>query len=144
MGVPKLGTSSKGKPMHYSVGALIKKDDKYLLVERVKIPHGFAAVAGHVDEGETKEQSLIKEVSEESNLKVEKYELLFEEEVENNVCSRGITVHYWYVFRCDVSGEPKITSPSETKSIGWYTVDEIKKLELENVWKRWFEKMNIL
>lgn len=143
MADPKLGTSKDGKPMHYSVGALIKKDDKYLLIDRVKIPLGFAGLAGHIDEGEDAIKALSREVEEESKLKIENYELLFEEEIDWNVCSRGIGIHYWYLFRCDVSGEP-VRNPAEAKSIGWYSADEIKKLKLSPVWEYWFKKLDII
>ena len=54
MTTPKQGRAKNGQPMHYSVGALIKKEDKYLLIDRVKPPLGFAGLAGHIDEGESK------------------------------------------------------------------------------------------
>ena len=140
---PKLGKSANGRDMHYGVGAIIKKDDKYLLIDRVKPPLGHASVAGHIDDGENEIQTLFREVEEESGLKVEKYDKIIEEEVPWNFCHRGIKTHYWYVFNCDVSGEVK-QNFAETKSIGWYTIDEIKKLELEPVWKYFFEKLKII
>lgn len=140
---PKLGKSKDNEPMHYSVGALIKQDDKYLLIDRAIPPFGFAAVAGHIDEGEEAEQSLIREVREETGLDIEKYNLLFEEEIAENKCSKGINVHYWYLFECEVSGEIK-RNERETKSIDWYSKEEIKKLELESVWKYLFKKLKII
>jgi 8-oxo-dGTP diphosphatase len=139
---PKLGISKKGKKMHYSVGALIERNKKYLLIDRVNPPYGFAGIAGHVDEGETKEQALLHEVPEESGLKIDNFKLLLEEEVENNTCKRGINVHYWYLFSCETSG--KVKQNPESKSIGWYSVDEIKKLKLEPVWEHWFKKLKII
>lgn len=140
---PKLGKSQDRKEMHYSVGALIIKDGKYLLIDRVKPPLGFAGIAGHIDENEDKIKALKREVEEESGLKVEKYELLIEEELDWNWCSRGTKVHYWYLFSCEVSGDIK-ENYKETKSIGWYTKDEIINLELEPVWKYWFNKLKII
>ena len=58
MSNPKQGKSKDGKLMHYSVGALIKKDGKYLLIDRVKPPLGFAGIAGHIDEGEDEIKAL--------------------------------------------------------------------------------------
>ena len=139
----KEGKSKSGKLMHYSVGALIKRDNKYLLIDRVKPPLGFAGLAGHIDEGEDKIQSLKREVEEESGLKVDDYKILFEEELDWNQCSRGVDIHYWYLFECSVSGETK-QNHIETKSIGWHSVDEIKKLKLEPVWEYWFKKLKII
>ena len=106
MGIPKLGVSTQGKPMHYSVGALIERKGKYLLIDRLKPPPGFAGLAGHIDQGETPEQALYREVDEEGGLKVERYKKLFEEELNWNWCKKGgkgVDVHYWYLFNCEVS-----------------------------------------
>ena len=139
----KQGKSEDGKMMHYTVGAIIKKDDKYLLIDRVKPPLGFAGIAGHIDEGENEIQALKREIEEESGLEVDNYNLLFEEKIDWNECSRGIGVHYWYLFECNVSGEIK-QNHIETKSIGWYSVDEIKKLKLEPAWEYWIKKLKII
>lgn len=140
---PKPGTSSDGRPMHFSVGAVIKIDGKYLLIDRVKEPFGFAGLAGHVDEGEMPEEALVREVEEESGLKVVSHRLLFEEEVPWNYCSRGVRCHYWYLYACEVEGQAGLEE-EEAKSMGWYTPEEMGKLILEPVWKYWFEKMGVL
>ncbi len=147
MRVPKKGKSKEGKEMHYSVGALIERNGKYLLIDRNVAPFGFAGIAGHVDEGESPEEALIREVKEETGLNVENYELIFEEELDWNWCSRGIDVHYWYFYRCEVSGKIK-REAKEAKSIDWYPKKEIKKLslgkKLEAVWEYWFKKLKII
>lgn len=143
MAIPKLGISKKGQPMHYSVGALIKKGNKYLLIDRVKPPYGFAGLAGHIDEGENAEQTLLREVMEESGLKVLNYKCLFEEELDWNVCSKCVGIHYWYLYECEVEGDIK-RNELETKSIGWFSKSELKKLTLEPVWMYWFKKLNII
>ena len=143
MGIPKAGKSQKNQTMHYSVGALIKKDDKFLLIDRVKLPYGFAGIAGHIDEGESELKALTREVEEESGLKVTEHALLLEEELDWNWCSKGIDVHYWYLFECEVTGELK-RNYTETKSVGWYSKAEIKQLKLEPVWEYWFEKLKII
>lgn len=51
-----------GKVHHYSVGALIELNGKYLLIDRAIPPLGFAGVAGHIDEGEAPEHALAREV----------------------------------------------------------------------------------
>ncbi|MCD4666189.1 NUDIX hydrolase [archaeon] len=140
---PKLGKSKDGRDMHYSVGALIKKDNKFLLIDRKKPPLGFACLAGHVDENETPEKTLIREVEEESGLKVTNYKLIFEEELSWNWCNFGIQTHYWYVFECEFSGNI-VKDEVESKSIGWYTQEEIKKLKLEPSWEYWFKKLKII
>lgn len=138
----KEGTTSDGKLLHYSVGAVIEKDGKYLLIDRVNPPFGFAGLAGHVDEGESPDTTITREVMEESGLKVSDNKLLFEEEILWNYCSSASS-HRWWLYECEVTGE--ITqNKEETKSIGWYTKEELKNLNLEPVWKYWFEKLGII
>lgn len=143
MSQPRTGVSQKGQPLHYSVGAVIKNEKKYILIDRKNPPLGYAGLAGHVDENETPEQALWREVKEESGLTVLETRLLFEEEVEDNRCKRGVNTHYWYLYECSVSGEVQ-WNPHETKSIGWYTKNEIRKLPLEPVWDYWFRKLQII
>lgn len=142
MAIPKIGISKEGKPMHYSVGALIKKGDKYLLIDRMKPPYGFASLAGHIDEGENSEQALLREVKEESGLNVLNYKLLCEEEINWNWCRRDVGVHYWYLYECEVEGDIK-ENKQETKSIGWFSKSEINQLSLEKVWAYWFKKIGL-
>ena len=138
----KLGKSSNGKDMHYSVGAIIKKGDKYLLIDRAIPPYGLACPAGHVDEGEEKEEALIREIKEETGLKIESLKLVAEEELDWNWCSKGITVHYWYVFDCRVNGV--IRKNGESKSINWYSKEEIMELKLEPSWEYWLKKLKVI
>ncbi|MGC9968142.1 MAG: NUDIX domain-containing protein [Minisyncoccia bacterium] len=143
MAIPKKGETRDGKPMHFSAGALILRDGKYLLIDRAVPPLGFAGVAGHVDEGEDEQQAVVREIREETGLEADSAKLLFEEELGWNWCSKGVGAHYWYLFECSVSGEMK-KNEQETKSAGWYQKDEIKTLKLEPVWEYWFKKLNII
>ena len=141
--VVKLGKYSNGKPMHYSVGALIERDGKYLLIDRVKVPLGFAGIAGHIDEGETPEDALLREVFEEIQTKVLDYKLIREETLLKNRCSRGIDIHHWYLYKVEIKGEPKIDL-SEAKSMNWYALKEMKTLTFEPAWDYWFKKLKII
>ncbi len=136
-------TIVNGKPTHYSVGALIKKEDKYLLILREKPPLGFAGIGGHIDIGEEPLQALVREVEEECGLEIIQSKLLGEEMIDWNWCHRGVTGHYWYLYGCEATGAVK-QNFAESKSIGWYTLDDIKKLDLEPVWKYWLEKIKLM
>ena len=140
---PKQAQNSRGDLIHFSVGAIIEMHGRYLLIDRDMEPFGFAGLAGHTDEGETSEETLFRKVTEESGLTIRKYALLFEEEVEWNWCRVGIQSHYWYLYKCEVEGEIR-NNPEASKSIGWYTADEMEKLKWEPVWKYWFEKLGVL
>ncbi|MBI4043471.1 MAG: NUDIX hydrolase [Candidatus Diapherotrites archaeon] len=143
MGIPKTGVSKKGLAMHYSVGALIRKGARYLLIDRVKPPYGYAGIAGHVDEGETPEQALVRETKEESGLEVRKFNLLYDEELDWNYCSKGITAHQWYFYECKTEGKVRRDS-KEAKQIGWFAKKELENLALEPVWTYWFQKQGLI
>lgn len=133
--------------MHYSVGAVIKDKNKFLLIERSNPPLGYAGVAGHVDKGEEFTEALKREVKEESGLEVQKYELIYEEELNWNWCSLGVETHYWHLYRCKTSGTLN-RDKEETESIDWYSPSEIKRLykkdKVEEVWEYWFKKLEVI
>lgn len=142
MAQPKV-ENRNGANTHVSVGAIIKREGKYLLMERNKEPLGFAAPAGHVDEGETPEAAIAREVLEEVGLAVSHAELLFHEFVDWNWCSYNVTGHDWFVYACTTEGEV-VADRHEAKSYAWHSPEEIRNLTLEPVWEYWFKKMNII
>ena len=139
----KIGISSQGLPTHYSAGVIIVCRGKYLLLDRKNIPFGFACPTGHVDEGEAPSVAAIREVQEETGVVLNEVALVAEEEIDWNYC-RSTIVHYWYLYRAAILDDTLVFNKEETKSLGWYTPEEIKRLDLEPVWKYWLEKMNII
>jgi len=81
-------------------------------------------------------------VTEESGLSVADCRLVFEIETPLNQCSRGIIAHYGRIFECDTSGEPRLIA-LHAKSIGWYTVEEMKKLKFDPAVAMWLKKMRV-
>jgi len=142
MAVPKTGTASNGTLLHFSVGAIIERDGKYLLVDRIKVPLGWACLAGHVDEDETFEQALVREIKEESGLTISAYDCVIDEEVLWNACGYA-PAHWWRVYRCTIDGDP-IIKDDEAKDMGWFSAAELETMELEAVWRYWFQKLKIL
>jgi len=49
-------------------------------------------------------------------------ELFGEEEVKEE-CRRGADYHFWYVYHCCCTGEPRLSDEADV--IGWFTRDEI-------------------
>jgi len=144
---PKLTYSSSGEKIHYSVGAIVTNDEgKYLLIDRLKQPFGFACPAGHVDEGEHPVTAIMREVEEETGLipwRIESISLEGFTDAPNEACSRGVKNHVWDLYYVRGTGE-LIFKADEVKSIGWYSIEQIRELPMESVWKYWFTKLNIL
>lgn len=132
-----------GELIHYSVGAFVRRGDEVLLIDRNNPPYGLAGIAGHVDEGEEPGAAIAREVSEESGFALVSVLLLKEEFVPLNTCSKGVNGHYWYIFGGEVSGDP-IANLREVRSIGWYSVADLPQLNLEPVWRLWFEQLGLM
>lgn len=140
----QIGKSKSGDAMHYSVGAIIKQYGKFLLIDRASNPPvGFAVPAGHINDDEAPEAIVVRTVAEESGLAMTGCRLVYEGEVPVNWCTRGICVHYWRVYECEATGVPALNI-LHAKSIGWYTVAEIKKLSLDPAMEYLFKKMKLL
>ena len=140
----KTGESGDKRMMHYSVGMIVECNGKYLLLERINPPPGFACPAGHIDEGEDAGAAAVRELREETGIISKDLEFICEEEIPWNYCKQGIGVHYWYLYKVSVDSEDMIIDKEEAKSMKWYSVEEIKKLQLEEVWAYWFKKLNII
>ena len=130
--------------MHRSVGAIIKKNSKILMIDRAYFPFGWACPAGHIDDDETPEQALIREVKEETSLDIKTYKLLIHEFVSWNECVQGVKGHDWYVYEVGEWQGKVMQNKREEKAVGWFNRHQIKKLELEEIWQYWFKKLKIL
>lgn len=149
---------------HTSVGMIVERDGKILLIERAKFPKGFACPAGHLDDGEDYEVAAKRELVEEVGLEEYSLGLLLDKRAENPCRREGGTWHHWKIFKVEATGEVK-RSLEETKNFGWYEKDDIQKLAaktqdyingkiteeewdkdpgLEPVWYDWFKELDII
>lgn len=149
---------------HTSVGMLVWKDEKLLLIERAKFPFGFAIPAGHVDGDPSYEESAKRELSEEVGLEAGSLKLLAEGRKENPCRREDGSWHYWKMYEVVTTGDIK-RSEDETRQVGWYTKEQIQELRdktkkymnkeiaesdweqspgLEPVMYEWFKELNIL
>lgn len=129
---------------HKSAGAIIRnKKGEILMLERIYEPFGWAGPAGHIDEGETPEQAMIREIKEEVNLEVKEYKLLAHEYIPWNCCYRG-EGHDWFLFEVTLwEGKPK-RAEEEASAMKWMSKEKLQKHTLEEIWKYWFEKLEII
>ncbi len=111
---------------HKSVGIIVFRDGKLLLIERKKVPFGFAPPAGHVDEHGGFQEAAKAELKEEVGLTASSLRLQFKGRQENP-CRRGSKWHYWEVYKAEATGE-LVPSPDETKQAIWCTEEELYAL----------------
>lgn len=125
--------------------AVIINDNKILLIRRVKPGvEYFILPGGGVDENETIEEAMIREVMEELNLKVKKYEFLFS--LENIPVPQMITIHKGnrdeYIFKVieytdtpEIGGpEKERMSPENQYHLEWIDLSRLK--EMKNIYPK--------
>lgn len=128
-----------------SAGGILQRDGKIYLIDRKFEPLGWAGIAGHVETSENPAQCISRECSEETGLIVETGNLLIEEAVPWNNCWKSTGGHYWHVFALhDTTRLQPTPNPEEAKGGGWFSPEEIQHLQLEPVWRYFFEKLGII
>jgi ADP-ribose pyrophosphatase YjhB (NUDIX family) len=129
---------------HFSVGGVIERNGRYLLFNRRKYPFQYTLPAGHWNWQEADPQdALVREVYEETGLRVITAKLLYQEDVLGDTCRRGSDIHYWHLYRCICEGEPR-TDEDEGDFISWYTPEQIRQLELTTPTRYFLMKLRIL
>ncbi|HUD44750.1 MAG TPA: NUDIX domain-containing protein [Patescibacteria group bacterium] len=149
---------------HKSVGILVWKNEKLLLIERARFPFGFAPPAGHVDADTTFESAAKRELAEETGLIATSLQVVAMGKKEN-VCRRtDDKYHEWKIYCVETEGSLK-TDPAEVKQVNWLSLAGIRELAaltnrylkgeisetewekrpgIEPVWYDWFKELDIL
>ena len=112
---------------HYSAGALIEKNGKYLVSKRTFYPYLYTLVGGHVDTGETMEKALTREVKEETGLNIKDKKLIFKGMINPDPCTRGVDIHYWNLFLVHAKGILKLNA-FESVHLRWRTPRQMSRL----------------
>ena len=119
-----LTRSKTNKRPSIGVGVLVVRDKKILLSPRLK-PYGFRKLAlpgGHVEWMETLKDTAVREVFEETGIKLSKSRVhnlyVFSEEVHPKLGKHYIT-HY-LIAKCPKGQEPKDTEPHKHGPWNWY------------------------
>lgn len=108
------------------VGCLIKKDDKYLLVqENQESARGLWNLpAGHVDKDESLEEAALREVKEETGFDVK---LLAHIALYHEAASKSVK----HVYSAEVTGGELSAQEGEILTVEWLTFEEIEAIEHE-------------
>jgi len=122
-GVP-LGMAAKPRP-GVGIGVLVKRDGKILLQKRIGA-HGtntWSPPGGHMEYGETPEQTAIRETKEEVNVEINNPRVVG---VTNDI-HHAESKHYITIFvEADYAGgEPKLNEPDRTADVKWFSLDEL-------------------
>lgn len=149
---------------HTSVGVLVYRTGRLLLIERQRPPYGFAPPAGHVDTRGSYQIAAAAELLEEVGLKAEKLVLIAQGRRANPCRRPGGTWHYWKIYRASARGKVR-PNISEVKKVTWCSRAELRILAnrtielrkgdvssedwksqpgLEPVWLDWLEMIKAL
>lgn len=129
----KMGLKAGKDYIGVGVGAVILNEDgKIFLSQRGKKAKNeigkWEFPGGSVEWGETLEQAINREIDEEYGFIIEVIELLAVSD--HIILDEG---QHWVSpsFICRIiSGSPKIKESEKCSKIGWFTIDEIEKMEL--------------
>jgi 8-oxo-dGTP diphosphatase len=111
------------KNMFVSLTVIFNNENKILLLKRSEdtnwCPNCWALVGGKIEKGEAPEDGLIREVFEETKKELIKFK--FKKIIkENNV------IQYLYLSKVD---DDFVELNGEHSDYGWYTIDQIKKMD---------------
>lgn len=119
------------------VSVLVKKGDRILLEKRQGTTHGngtWGAPSGHIDYGESPEQTAMRETREETGMSITDVKFRV---ITNDVFEAEHTHYITVWFDANyVSGELKVNSPQEESEVGWFSWNALPQplfLPLQNL-----------
>ena len=122
----------QNKPNGVRCVGIVIKDNKILIMKRNSYGKKyFVLPGGHLEENETTEQAVIREIKEETSLNVSINRLLYHHDIVDD------SDHYFY--KCEyIDGEIKLNGPELKKHLQgedlyepmWYPICDIKKIKL--------------
>jgi len=116
---------------HESVGVIVVNEvNKILCTLRQIFPFAYTIPAGHLDKGEKPKKAALRELEEETGIKVERgLETIGKFSIPGDSCRRGSDHHKWHLYRLKVSKTNYIKLSDEASNTHWYTLDELKKMD---------------
>lgn len=121
--------------LNIRVGAIIMKGDKFLMVENARFPHMYS-VGGRIKFGETAEEAVVREVFEETGMKMEIdrlgfiHENFFPWNTETQSGNMAHEMSFFFYMKVPENFEPVCNSFSEDghkENLVWITADYPKK-----------------
>lgn len=128
-----------GLVKHITIGSLISKGNKILLINRKRFPYGLSLPTGHLCYHEKIKEALERTVFNKTGLHIRSsrnilHDTLFDQ------CKYGGELHEWYLFECKVAGKPLQTEEDNI----WVSKNELKNTELIQSTKLILSKIGLL
>jgi len=110
---------------HETAGVFVADGDKFLFFERVKYPFGLTVPAGHRDRGEDAQVAGMRELREETGLRVSELRHVATDDIRGDGCRRGADIHRWHIYATRLpSGSTIKVDSSEGARPVWLTLQE--------------------
>lgn len=103
--------------MKYTAKCVIRRDNKVLLIKHQNEPQGWAIPGGMIEEGETAEEGIKRELKEEFRIEPEHFKKVLE--LKDND-------EHLIIFECRLSGKIEIKiNRNEIKEVGWFKLSDL-------------------
>ena len=123
----RIDLTKNGEPYHHLVGLVIRNEKKQILLSKRRIfPIAWAVIFGHVHNGEDSYSTVIRELMEETGIKL-KYARLIFKKMAPNPCRTGIKKHLIRAYEIMLKSTAPLIPNNELEEIRWVDIADIKK-----------------
>lgn len=131
--------STEKKQKIIGATAVIEKNGKHFLIQQSKnkpLAGKWRHPGGHFEKGETSEDTIRRELKEELNADV-----LFVGKTPLAIGKHDYEPFYFSFYKVGVKNDDFITDKNEIANFGWFSIEEIKKLDLMGATRKFYEKL---
>lgn len=111
--------------------AILQRDGRFLLVLRRNPPSAdmYAFPGGRAEEGETPDQTALREFQEETGITARNPRLFSVYDLKTHAADGTISSHFFLsVFTVEADAEAVAEAADDAAALGWFSVDEIRRL----------------
>nr|WP_254353961.1 NUDIX hydrolase [Pantoea allii] len=128
-----IGSNECKNQYHITVAAMFINEDKILLIKKSDSAYNqrYSIVAGHLENGESPNVAIVREVKEELGIDFCNYEYLKKECGVEDRCRHGLALHDWYIYLSSesVDIESLKFDKTEIESLEWISLSEIESVK---------------
>lgn len=128
-----IGSNEYKNQYHITVAAIFINEDKILLIKKSDSAYNkkFSIVAGHLENGESPNIAIVREVKEELGIDFCNYEYLKKECGVEDRCRHGLALHDWYIYLSNESIDIENIKfdRAEIESLEWISLSEIENVK---------------
>lgn len=109
-----------------AVAGVIRKNNDFLLLSHNKLKV-LTPPGGKIEDGESPEKCMIRELKEEVGIKISKKDLFLIDKRLTTISGLPYLLYTYFINKSIEYNEPNNTEPDKHKHVSWYTFDELSK-----------------